>query len=441
MSKDIGYLLPDGNAYTEDMECCFIFVPAKDEYRRALFGALDYFGTWLAWQRDSEKRGQDAARAWKLANEYTRECWEMGACDLMLDKLDQLIALQGNVPQCCGTNTNITYNDNRIETTTIVPGVGGAPSTYGETAVADWDEWKEYACFHAHNFVDDLINAANKIDVLLDLGIWAIDAYFWLVRQIVFRDGGIAIPIDLSWAGVIFKGILQGGEGLFNIVADDIESGREDIVCAFLNGTSVEDAVESVLTPSVAWTLFYQFIDYETAAAVIYNGEVEGMGYLIPTKRDDCDCVVPRDHYFVDEFPTSITDPPWKTNSVVWEAGTDGQVKMDNSPDYMALNKSGLNSILSTGGSFSFLIHRIKFKWMRSTANTTPYVTIAADGGNWVYNWPAGDTLFSTWYEKEIVFDPPKRLSTGVDKGVYWEGANFNNFVRVSRVELDLDED
>ncbi|GAG82343.1 unnamed protein product, partial [marine sediment metagenome] len=46
----VGYLLPDGEAFTDEYECCMVFVPAKDEYRRAFFGALDYFGTWLAWE-------------------------------------------------------------------------------------------------------------------------------------------------------------------------------------------------------------------------------------------------------------------------------------------------------------------------------------------------------------------------------------------------------
>lgn len=289
MAESRGYLLPAGEAYTEDMLCCFVFVPNKDEYRRAFFGSLDYFGTWLAWERDADKRGQDAARAWKLANEFTRECWEMGTCDLMIEKLDELIALQGGIT-CCPSPQYITYNDNRVETTTIVVGVGDAPDYYGETAVTDWDDWKQYVCYHAHVLVDDLINAANKIDSLLDTGIWALDAYLWMVRQIVFREGGWEIPIDLSWAGTIFKAILQGGAGYFEIIADDIEAGRDDIVCSLINGTSLRDAVESVIGEYLAWDLFYQFMDYDTAQAVIYNGGIDGIGYLTPIQREDCEC-------------------------------------------------------------------------------------------------------------------------------------------------------
>lgn len=368
-----GYLLPPGEAFTEETQCCFVFLPAGDEYRRAFFGSLDYFATWLAWERDDEKRGKDAARAWKLANELTRECWEMGACELMLDKLDQLIALQ-STSTCCAGNEYTTYNDNRIETTTIVPGEGDSPTHYGETPVADWDEWAEYVCYHAHELVDDLINAANKIDSLLDLGIWAIDAFFWLVRKIVFRDDGWPIPIDLAWAGNIFKGILQGGEGLFNIVADDIESARDDIVCALMNGTSVEDAVESALSATVAWTLFYQFVDYETLTAVIYNGGIDDMGYLTPSKRSDCTCdPVNPDGEYCPNFH-------WKVSSSKWTLG--GQVDwLDVAYSEDGFNIDGVFSVLDKEYPTSYSHCRSEdFSWPGGRADFRSLARSAVSG-------------------------------------------------------------
>ena len=311
VSDGIGYILPEGDAYTDEFECCFIYVPAKDEYRRALFGALDYFATWLAWERDAAKRGKDAARAWKEANELTRECWEMGTCDLMVDLLQQLVDKE-SANACCVGNEYVTYNDNRVETTTIVVDQGAPPATYGETAVTDWDDWKEYVCFHAHAFVDDLVNSANKVDSLLDLGVWALDAAYWMMRQLVYRNPVWIVPIDLSWMTTIYKAILQGGEGYFDILADDIEDAREDIVCALINGTSLEDAVYSAIGGTLAWTLWYQFIDYDTTTAVIYNGGIDGFGYLTPIQRDDCDCVIP------DALCGPLANCHWREDASSW---------------------------------------------------------------------------------------------------------------------------
>lgn len=372
--SNIGYLLPDGDCYTEETECCFVFIPARDEYRRAFFGALGYFSTWLAWERDSAKRGRDAARAWKFANDLTMECWDMGACTDMLDKLDQLIALQQN-SVCCAGNKYTTYNDNRIETTTIVPESGPAPTYYGETAVADWDEWLEYVCFHAHEFVDDLINAANKIDSLLDLGIWAIDAYFWLVRKIVFRNDGWEIPIDLSWAGNIFKAILQGGAGLFEIVASDLEDGREDIICALINGTSLSDAVEASISGTPAWTLFYQFLDYDSAAAVIYNGGIPEFGYLTPTKRNDCLCEIPDPP---DEF---LVNYHWRSGASPWTlSGGISYIDYEYSDDGFDIDGCLIANITPTGNdarseNFSWPGGRFQLAVLARSADTG---TIAA---------------------------------------------------------------
>jgi hypothetical protein len=70
--ESYGYPIPE-NANPEDYNCLLVFYPNDELYRRELFGALDYFGTWVAWERDSLKRGMIAARAWKIANEKTRE--------------------------------------------------------------------------------------------------------------------------------------------------------------------------------------------------------------------------------------------------------------------------------------------------------------------------------------------------------------------------------
>jgi hypothetical protein len=78
MAESRGYLLPDGDAYTDQTTCIRVYVPNRVEYLRALQGSLDYLGTWLAWERDDLHRGIDAARAWKNANELTNATIDKG---------------------------------------------------------------------------------------------------------------------------------------------------------------------------------------------------------------------------------------------------------------------------------------------------------------------------------------------------------------------------
>ncbi len=100
MTKGKGYLLPSGDATEDELECCLVFYPARDEYRRALMGSLDYLATWIAWERDSQKRGQDAAASWKLANIQTWECCSMGFCDDLSTTLQELLAAI-HALECC----------------------------------------------------------------------------------------------------------------------------------------------------------------------------------------------------------------------------------------------------------------------------------------------------------------------------------------------------
>lgn len=288
MSTDRGYLLPPGDAYTEDYQCAIIFYPNKDEYRRALLGSLDYLGTWLAWERDELKRGKDAAEAWKNATELTRECIEMGTCNDILTLLTQI---EKNTRVCCGQTSYVTYQDNTVVTTVIIPGQGAPPATYGETPVADWDEWTEYVCYHAHAYVDDLIDTAEKLDVAISIGGYVLDFIAHLFSLVQWRMVEDIIPVNFSLIQAIFDALGQGLiDNEFATLAVDFEANRDDIVCALINGTSLEDAVHAVVGDGVLWTVFYQWLDYDTTTAVIYEGGIPEIGYLTPLKRQDCDC-------------------------------------------------------------------------------------------------------------------------------------------------------
>lgn len=289
MSAGRGYLLPDGDAYTDELECAIVFFPNKDEYRRALLGSLDYLSKWLAWERDDDKRGKDAARAWREANELTLECIEMSTCQQIVDLLTEI---RDNQCSCSGgLTTYTTYYNNLIVTTTIVPWEGTAPSTWGGEAIADWDEWAEYVCGAAHQYVDDLIETVDRFKVIGLAGGYTLDFLAHLYGLLNWRYVLDVIPVNWD---LIFSIIDAVGEALLSVpwdtVKSDIESARSDIVCALVLGTDLSAAVQDAIDNTVLWDWFFSHLDYDTTAAVIYAGEVPDVGYLTPIQRGDCYC-------------------------------------------------------------------------------------------------------------------------------------------------------
>jgi len=100
MSSDgVGYLLPD-NPEPDRLDCIRVYYPSDAMYLRALVGSLSYLGTWLAWERDEEKRGRLAAIAWKDANDRTfdemplgcgEDCPDCELCDMTKEELAEII--------------------------------------------------------------------------------------------------------------------------------------------------------------------------------------------------------------------------------------------------------------------------------------------------------------------------------------------------------------
>jgi hypothetical protein len=274
---------------------------------------LDFFGTWLAWEREEDHKGKDAALSWKLANELTRECWEMGACDLMVEQLEAIRRLLEQ-RHCCDGDTTITYYDTTIVTTTIQPDVGGYPTTWGENEEPDdWDDWKQYVCFHAHAYVDYLIESSGTLDDIVGVGTWAVDFLGFIISSITYTPLlGAPVPINFSFVDNITRAMLDALDTLeFDTMASKLEAGRDDIVCALINGTSLEDAVEAAVDNSVLWTIFYSWLDYESTKATIYTGEVPGYGYLPPSQRDDCECYEQPEGELIPNFTFHTVAAPW----------------------------------------------------------------------------------------------------------------------------------
>lgn len=283
-----GYLLPDGECYTEELCCAIVFYPDKEEYRRALLGSIVYLSNWLAWERDADKRGKDAAKAWKLAVECTMECWNMKCLEDLIADVASIKTLMETKKDCC--DDNISYYPTEEPTSTIQPFAGDPPELYGETEISDWEEWREHVCYNAHAYVDYLVGSSGQLKEAV--GVSSIFIGFISATLALLAFSGIGLPIAFTVAAAVVIGLTLSATTLtFADTADDIEAAREEIVCTIINGYDLPGAIETALSSGTDWDLFYQFVDYEAALAIIHEGGY-GTEFLPTETRDDCGCVV-----------------------------------------------------------------------------------------------------------------------------------------------------
>lgn len=246
----MGYLLPPGDASESELECCIVFYPKRDAYRRALMGSLDYLATWIAWERDSGKRGKDAAASWKLANIQTWECTNMGYCDDLATTLDALLAATQAL-ECCG-DQDIT--DGLQFTDDIVDGVGDVPQNiidagYADDA-ADWAGFDDYKCMISHLAVDhietffrDISPYINDAELVVG-GVGVVGALLGAILAVVGLPISAAIIVALGAAAAIYVWIAEYGKDAVLDLADEIAANHDALACAIYEGDGVSDAID-----------------------------------------------------------------------------------------------------------------------------------------------------------------------------------------------------
>jgi hypothetical protein len=305
-----GYPLPEGELGEDELACTIVYYPDRPEYRQALVSSLLYLGNWLAWERDEDRRGKDAATNWKLANDLSLECLYMGCFEQLQQDVSNILEFLQNKKDCC--DDNLTYGPSEDYQTEIEPNVGEAPDFYGETEIDDWDDWSEHVCYNAHQWVDELILQAGNIDVYLNYGGLSVATLGGSIVAISFFVAGGVVSIPFLILAVAGLAVAIGGT-LFEEAAEDLEDARKDIVCALLQGTSLADAVEDALSSGAAWDLFYTLIDYDSAQAIIYEGGNDET-FLDPTKKDDCvPCDQIGDYRIFDNWSDGTYAPLQKT--------------------------------------------------------------------------------------------------------------------------------
>ena len=70
-----GYMIPDNPDPLGDV-CITVNIPNDELYLAAFWGAYEYFTTWKAWQRDTNKTGKICAARWKSAFQIARTNYE-----------------------------------------------------------------------------------------------------------------------------------------------------------------------------------------------------------------------------------------------------------------------------------------------------------------------------------------------------------------------------
>lgn len=253
-------------------------------------GALDYFGTWSAWERDEDKRGQLAAKIWKQANEQTREAFEMGCFDELIEAIENIQINNTYGSNCFCDTTEINPNPPTIPD--ITNEVGDPPGTYGGQDVSDWLQWRRKVCATADAYVNVIKAQNTTLKQAISLSIITVGLIGAVMA--VIASGGLLLAVSWSTVVAVVSGLLAAGStSAFDGFDDDIESVREDIVRAIVCSGNLSTVIQGAIDPT-AWNLFYQFVNWSQASRVIRAGEVSGEYFDGTQESDACDdyCVL-----------------------------------------------------------------------------------------------------------------------------------------------------
>lgn len=256
-----GYKIPE-IAQPEGIRCITVAIPDDDMYLYAFMGAYEFFTTWVAWEKDEQKRARFAAQAWKEAYDITRElmCYEpIDYSPFIQPLIDAIGNISVNVSNnvncgggCGGCGDSITaptppeWTDNPITDTGDPDNPLNPPENFPPETVYD-----EYKCKAANKLADDWIATIVKMGTLSGLLSAIGVAAFALLLETSLLGGLIVglMALGLSASGAIviliaaFTAIaLSGGAGLALFV--DLGNGinRDELACAFYNSATVTDA-------------------------------------------------------------------------------------------------------------------------------------------------------------------------------------------------------
>lgn len=242
-----GYLVPD-NVQPDGFRCFCVYIPDDDMYQRAFFGAYEFFGAWLAWERDDAKRGRLAADAWKKAIELTRDTMSCESYDytgVFGDIADAIRAISISQVVNCGASPGLCIDEDGNTTYTPPPEPEHIPDTDGGTwpynpdvdeppdAYNNWTEFDARACYVANSMWQVLywqvlaINGVVGTFTTLAVGIVVLAA---ALPAAFVSAVGLATVAGLA-QGYLELAVLEDITDLIPEIQDWLVEQKEEIVC------------------------------------------------------------------------------------------------------------------------------------------------------------------------------------------------------------------
>lgn len=208
----------------------------------------------------------------------------LGYIDDIEDLLEALQNIGVTNQPCCDTTGPVQETH---EQTTEYPDT--VPDTWGDTAIADLDEWQQQICGAAENYVEYLASMGDQLDDLVHSGAIVIAAIAGMLA--LLSGAGILLAITYGAAASITTGLITGAvAATFDNTRANIEAVASDIECAILanDPSSLADIIETAVG-SVPWTLWFAHVTYTSAVATMIDG-FNANGSLPDNASTDCDC-------------------------------------------------------------------------------------------------------------------------------------------------------
>lgn len=427
-----GYPLPAGVLGNDDIVCQLVYLPNRPEYWQALVAALSYMSTWRAWERDTDKRGKDAASNWREAFELTIGCWRMACLEQLQDDVAAILAIL-EVPAACCDAGDVTDGDQYTDR--VTDGVGDVPQNIIDAGYAsgtsDWAGFDDYKCMISHVIVDQLNLKLDELAPLVTTtgGVLGGVAAIAGILAVIFGTGGLAIVFGIV-AGIGATSLLYQAITDFDLIdglAAKVVTNHDDLACAVYQSDGDQDSLDNLNDKidelfTVPEALVLKNMNLGPTLKSLYAGRydqqdiaeiLDDAGYdLLDFDCDVCDQI--GEFRWLTDF-NDETFQGWQIhdNVVLREEGVGAtwcaRIGMGSIQNYLYLGMEELLDILEiTAGAGDVLtINSIKFYHMQNIEGAarglrgTLYIN--HDGGQEVHH----HLYESSFTEEEYIFSPP----------------------------------
>jgi len=288
------------------------------------YSLVSFYGYWRSRYYTTDPDGKMLEltdEEWETVTDYVDLAIEelsMSNCDLMLEKLTELIDAVTSV----SATLNLTASISSGCCSPYGTPPPDAVADEGEIGVGDppegfdtWEQYQEYKCSQANRIADDWIATIGNLSSIGGIvGVIAGAALAAFLNTSLLGGvlvGVMAVGFSAGTAATLIIAaliaLIAGGVGLFAYFIDlsaDMETDKQDLVCALYNATSVSGAITAIsdFTADIAAGLSYdpgdddslfQSVVGDIAGAIINTSVINGLfdGSLEPYNGElDCTC-------------------------------------------------------------------------------------------------------------------------------------------------------